>query len=155
MVFAVQSAVMELIDLVESLSRVKMEQEALRKEMEGTVLKFVAAIVLADGEYRDGERDFIALFVDSKALPGGEYRYLNEYAAKWAETSTQLPDFFHAAIRYDSANKTGIARAIVRNVQLIGNNVCASDGTCGTLERGIVQDYVVLLENAIEQSKFC
>jgi hypothetical protein len=78
---------------------------------------------------------------------------LNEYAAKWAETSTEVPNFFNAAARYDSSNKTEIAPAILRNIQLIGNNVCACDARCGALERGIVQRYVVLFESFVERAQ--
>jgi len=43
---------------------------------------------------------------------------------------------------------------MLRQIQLIGNNVCACDARCGAAERGMVQKYVVLLENFIEESKF-
>jgi len=152
--FAVQSAFLDLLELVESLGEEKAEREALRENAEKTILRFIAAIVLADGQYRDGEKALLALLVDWKAKPGGESRYLNEYAAKWAETSTQIPNFFTAAVRHDFFNKTEIALAMLRNIQLIGANVCACDARCGALERGMVRRYVLLLENHIDRAQF-
>jgi hypothetical protein len=135
-----------VLEIVETLSNEKEEQDALRSEAEKTILRFIAAIVLADGQYRSGEKGLVSFLVDWTAKEGGEARYLNEYAAKWSETSDEIPKFFEAAVRYDVANDTDAARTILRNIQLIGNNVCACDSRGGPKERAIVQRFLALLE---------
>ena len=150
-----QAAILDLFELAERLGDEGGGQDTLREDAEKTILRFIAAIILADGQDRDGEKTLVALLVDWKSKPGGEFRYLNEYAAKWAETSTQVPNFFNAAVRHDFSNKTEIARAMLRNIQLIGNNVCACDAKCGALERGMVRSYVSFLESFVERAQFC
>jgi hypothetical protein len=51
----------DLLELVETLSDGKAEQDALRDDVEKTILRFIAAIILADGLYRDGEKDLVSL----------------------------------------------------------------------------------------------
>lgn len=152
-VFAVQNAVLDLFESVEQLSDEEAEKETLRKNAEKTVLRFIAAIILADGKYRDGERALVAQLVDWTAKPGGEHRYLNEYAARWTETSTQIPRFFDAAVKFDIKRQTNIARAMLRNIQLIGNNVSACDGKCGETGRRMVRDYLRLLDEFHDSMK--
>ena len=149
-VFAVQSAALEIFGLTELVGSSEAERLSLRDEAEQTILRFIAAIVLADGEYRDDEKVFVSLMVNWKTKAGGEARYLNEYAAKWAETSMQIPQFFRSAVDYDCSHETCIAQALLREIQPIGNNVCACDARCGPLERGVVRDYIAFLENFAE-----
>ena len=127
-VFAVQSAVLELLELVEYISQNDNpeKQEELRQEVQKNVLMFIAAIVLTNRQYEPSRWPFLSILVDWRDLPGGEVRYLNEYATRWVEASKSTPHFFDAAVQYDSSHQTAIARAMLRQIQLIGNTVSAS-----------------------------
>jgi hypothetical protein len=153
-VFTVQSAFLELLELTEKVTHDENPetQEAFREEAQRMVLMFIAAIIVASREYKPTERSFIALLVDCQNKPGGEIRYLNEYAARWAEGSNRIPQFFAAAVQYDSVHGTNTARAMLCQIQLIGNNTCVSDGnSCGS-RRDIVKNHLALLEEFIAMS---
>lgn len=148
-VFAVQSAVLEMLESVEYITQndTPERKEELQQEVQKTVLMFIAAIVLANRQFEPSKWPFLSILVDWRDLPGGEVRYLNEYATRWVESSKSAPKFFDAAIQFDSYNHTGIARAMLRQIQLIGNTVSASDGNVSPAELGTVSDYIAFLEN--------
>jgi Tellurite resistance protein TerB. len=154
-VFAVQSAVLELLELIEGIAQdgEPAKREAFSQEAQKTVLMFIAAIVLSNREYTPTNPSFLSILVDCKDLPGGEVRYLNEYATRWVEASNQIPHFLEAAVQYDSIHKTGIARAMLRHIQTIGNHVCASDGKISGAERETVQQYLTFLEEFMNTSR--
>ena len=154
-VFAVQSAFLELLELIDRIAQGDQPEkpETLRHEAQKTILMFMAAIILSNREYNPTQRSFLSLLVDCQDMPGGEARYLNEYAVKWIEASKQIPQFFEAALQHDSQEKTEIARAMLRQIQLIGNNVCASDGNVCAAERAAVRSYLMFLENLLEERK--
>jgi uncharacterized tellurite resistance protein B-like protein len=120
--------------------------EALRAEAETTILRLIAAVMLADGEYDPGEQEFLRLLVDLRDTPGGEVSYLNEYAARWAETSMEIPRFYRAAVRRDAEEGTGIAWRLRCKIQLIGNYASISDGKFSASEFETVRRYVAFLE---------
>jgi hypothetical protein len=148
-VFAVQSAVLEMLESVEYITQndTPERKEELQQEVQKTVLMFIAAIVLANRQFEPSKWPFLSILVDWRDLPGGEVRYLNEYATRWVESSKSAPKFFDAAIQFDSNNHTSIARAMLRRIQLIGNTVSASDGNVSPAELGTVSDYIAFLEN--------
>ncbi len=151
-VVAVQSAFLELLELTGEITREDNpeKQESFREEAEKTILMFIAAIVLASREYRPEERSFLSLLVNWQDKPGGEARYLNEYATRWAETAKHVPQFFAAAVRHDLAHESNIARAMLCQIQFIGNNACVADGNASGARRDVVREYVVLLEDFLE-----
>src|ERR1022692_1935533 len=99
---AVQESVVNLLELVDKSARALSPQqiEVLHDETQTTVLMFIAAIVLADKKYEAGEQAFIRMLVDWSQKPGGEIRYLNEYAERWKTESLQVPRFFNAAVQH-------------------------------------------------------
>ena len=151
-VFAVQSAVLEVFEAIESYAKTDSpdKEQAFKDEAQKTVLMFIAAIILAGKNYNPAQRSFLSLLVNCEDLPGGEPRYLNEYATRWISASRIVPDFFEAAVRYDANHQTETARGILRQIQLIGNNACASDGCIRPSENQVVQDYVKFLDAKIE-----
>ncbi|MCU0784618.1 MAG: hypothetical protein MUF81_11370, partial [Verrucomicrobia bacterium] len=149
---AVQESVMNLLELVEQAARGQdaQEVEALCEEAQQTVLKMIAAIVLADKKYAAGEQAFLNVLVDWSKKPGGELRYLNEYAEGWKVASMQVPRFFQAAADHDTRQHTELARGIMREMQLIGNNTCVSDGHFESSEHEVVRNYILFLEEYLE-----
>jgi uncharacterized tellurite resistance protein B-like protein len=154
-VFAVQSAVLDLLDLIEFMTphAEPSTRETFGQEAQKTILMMIAAIIVANRGNTSTNSTFLSSLIDCRDLPGGEVRYLNEYAARWNEAANQIPHFFEAAVQYDSVHKTGIARSMLQHVQLIGNNACASDGKIAGAEHGIVQDYIIRLEQFLESGK--
>ena len=151
-VVVVQSAFVELLELTERVAQESClnKQESFREEAEKTILMFIAAIVLASREYKPEERSFLSLLVNWQDKPGGEARYLNEYATRWLETAEVVPQFFAATVRHDLVHETNIARAMLCQIQLIGNNAGVADGNeCGA-RRDVVRDYLMLLEEFLE-----
>jgi len=151
-VAVVQSAFLELLELTEEVAEHNSPEskEAFRDEAEKTILMFIAAIVLASREYTPEAHSFLSLLVNSQDKPGGETRYLNEYAARWQNAHNVVPQFFAAAVHHDSIHDTNIARAILCQIQLIGNNTCVADGNAYGAKRDLVRDYLVLLEDFLE-----
>ena len=147
-VFAVQTAILNLLELIEQAVRgaEKEEIEGLDEEAQKTVLMLIAAIVLSDHKYKPAEQAFLRVLVDWQDKLGGEASYLNEYATQWTDASVRVPGFFQAAVQHDARHQTGIARAMLREIQLIGNNVCISDGSFEAVEHETVKRYLVFLE---------
>jgi tellurite resistance protein len=145
---AVQESVKNLLELVEQATRGRSaeEIEGLKEEARKTVFMMIAAIVLADEKYADGERAFLNLLVDWSQKPGGEMRYLNEYAGAWKTACIQVPRFFQAGVDHDRRVHTELARGMIREMELIGNNTCVSDGQFEATEHEVVRKYMVLLE---------
>jgi hypothetical protein len=150
-VFAVQAAIENLLELIERAGRGFASEEIgqLGEEAQKTVLMLIAAIVLSDQKYKPGEQAFLRLLVDLRDKPGGEIRCLNEYAAEWGEASMKVPHFFEVAVRHDTRHETDIARAMLREIQLIGNNACISDGSFESVEHETVKGYLAFLEEFI------
>ncbi len=151
-VFVVQSAFLELLELTERVAQCDCpeKQESFREEAEKTILMFIAAIILGSREYRPAERSFLSLLVNWQDKPGGEARYLNEYATRWTETAKDIPQFFATAVRHDLLHRTAIARAMLCQIQLVGNNACVADGNACGARRDVVKEYLVLLEEYLE-----
>ena len=145
---AVQDNILNLLDLVEQASRSDAGEDsvALASEAHQTILQLIAAIVLSDGEYTVGEQAFIQALLDVSDKPGGEIAYLNEYAEAWKTTTLTVPRFFKAAVRHDARCHTKIARALLREIQLIGNNSSITDGKFGSCEHKVVHNYILFLE---------
>jgi hypothetical protein len=153
-VSAVQTAFLELLDLIGTAAEAEAPEKAqeLKDEAQRTVLMLIAAIILADGNYNSTQKSFLSLLVNCDDLPGGEARYLNEYATKWEEASKRTPDFFAVALSYDLNRSTGITRGILRQIQIIGNNACASDGNISSAESKLVLEYIAFLEDKLDAS---
>jgi len=151
-VIVVQSAFLELLELAEEVVKhdCSENQESFRAEVEKTMLMFIAAIVLASREYKPEEQSFLSLLVNWQDKPGGEARYLNQYAANWVNARKAVPRFFAAAVEHDLVDETSIARAMLCQIQLIGNNTCVADGNACGARRDVVRDYLVLLEDFLE-----
>jgi uncharacterized tellurite resistance protein B-like protein len=110
------------------------------------MLMLIAGVMLADGQYEEGEQEFIRLLVDARDKPGGEIAYLNDYAARWAKASMEVPGFYCAAVRRDSRDGTDIAWKMRCRIQLIGNYASIADGKFVASERETVRRYVAFLE---------
>jgi tellurite resistance protein len=151
-VFAVQSTFIELLELIEYLAKSDLpgKEDELKDEAQRTVLMFIAAIILAGRDYNPAQKSFISLLVNCEDLPGGEARYLNEYAVKWVEASKQIPAFFDVALRYDSSHHTDVTRSMLRQFQIIGNNACASGGNTSAAANQVVQSYIEFLEEKLD-----
>ena len=80
-VFAIQSAVLELLELVEYISKNDNPEtkEELQQEVQKKVLMFIAAIVLTNKQYDPSKWPFLSILVDWRDLPGGEVRYLEHF----------------------------------------------------------------------------
>jgi hypothetical protein len=151
-IFAVQAAVVELLELAALLEEGKESdlKESVLRDAEQTVLRFIAAIVVADGTLSSDEREFVTLLVNTKEKPGGDCSYLNEFAAEWDERSSRVPDFFERAVKHDIINKTTVARSMIREIQLIGNNICACDSRFGKREQSVVRNYISKLAEFVD-----
>jgi hypothetical protein len=151
-VAVVQSAFLELLELTEEVAGQNSpeSQETFRDEAEKTILMFVAAIVLASREYTPEAHSFLSVLVNWQDKPGGEARYLNEYAAKWENAHMVVPQFFTAAVQHDLVHETNIAHAMLCQIQLIGNNTCVADGNASGARRDVVKDYLALLEDFLD-----
>jgi tellurite resistance protein len=154
-VFAVQSAFVELLELTQKAAEgdSSEKQEILRSETQKTMLMFIAATVVANPDYSPAKQQFISLLIDCSEKPGGAVRYLNEYAAEWVAASRKVPQFFEAAINYDSSHGTEIARAMLQEIQRIGVNVYSSDERISMAERETVRLYLKFLEDASDVPK--
>jgi hypothetical protein len=152
LVAVVQSALLELLELTEKVAAQNSHEskETFRDEAEKTILMFMAAIVLASREYTPGAHSFLSLLVNWQDKPGGEARYLNEYAARWQVAHKVIPQFFAAAVQHDLVHNTNIGRAMLCQIQLIGNNTRAADRNAYGARRDVVRDYLVLLEDFCE-----
>jgi hypothetical protein len=146
---AAQTAFIDLLELAELAAEgdSSVESQALREEAQSTVLMLIAAVMLADGQYDEGEQEFIRLLVDSREKAGGEISYLNDYAARWMKASMEIPEFYCAAVRRDSRDGTDIAWKMRCRIQLIGNYASIADGKFVASERDTVRFYVAFLED--------
>jgi tellurite resistance protein len=146
---AAQAAFVDLLELAELAAEgdSSVESQALREEAQSTVLMLIAAVMLADGQYDEGEQEFIRLLVDSRDKAGGEVSYLNDYAARWTRASMEVPGFYCAAVRRDSRDGTDIAWKMRCRIQIIGNYASIADGKFVASERDTVRRYVAFLED--------
>lgn len=154
-VLAAQDAFMDLLDLVDLVSEYygPEERTALRQEAQKTVLMLIAAIVVLDGRYGAGKQAFVHALVDLRDKPGGDLRYLTEYAVVWTNSSERVPRFFHTAVSGDARNGTDVARKMLRRIQLIGNCANTCSGKFGTAEREMVTRYIGFLEDFIQAGR--
>jgi uncharacterized tellurite resistance protein B-like protein len=145
---AAQGAFEELLELAELGAQGEGPEgsAAFREEAQATVLMLIAAVILADGQYDPGEQEFIRLLGDVSDKPGGEARYLNDYASRWERASKEVPKFYRAAVQRDAKDATGIAWKMRCRIQLIGNYASISDGKFVPSEREMVSRYVAFLE---------
>jgi hypothetical protein len=142
-VFAVQTAIAELLDVAAELEpRNDSAEETFSDEAEQTVLRFIAAIIVADGRLSEGETEFISILINSSEKSGGAVRYLNEYASKWRESYPAAPKFFKAAIEQNTS-----AFRIIQLIQTVGANVCVCDNCYGKNERKVVEKYISFLND--------
>jgi hypothetical protein len=118
----------------------------LKGDVHRTVMMMIAAIVLADQKYAEGERAFVNLLVDWSGHPGGEMQCLREHAEAWNFASLKVPEFFTAAAEHDRRQHTKLAQAMMREIQLIGDNACISDGHFEATEHAVVKRYVAFLQ---------
>lgn len=139
------------MSLIERTSRdLKVDAtSAIRQEARDTVLMLVAAIVLADNTYHAGEKAFVALLVDCSKETTPEYTSLKEYAVRWAIARRQFPKFIQKAVAHDACHKTDTAHEMVRQLQLIGNYACVSDGHFDSREHELLQDYTAFLDERL------
>jgi hypothetical protein len=142
--WAVREAIMNLLELVESLVENDNyeEREVFQEEVKKTVSMFAAAIVAADGKYGPEERALISHLVGGSDAPDFELSDLNEQSEAWKSASQLVPKFFRRSVLME-----GVSRAILREIQFIGNNVCISDGDFHGEERILVSHYVAFLED--------
>ena len=147
-VFAVQAAVMALLEAVEQAARNEHPErvQELCSEAQKTALMLMAGIILSDGQYSSSEALFVNLLVNSSDKPGGDIGFLNEYAENWKRAAYEVPGFFKLGVDKDLENGTRHAPAMLRELQLIGNNTAITDGTLGSVQNDIVRDYVLRLE---------
>ena len=147
-VWAVREAYLNFLELVDSASQDSgtENRKSLREEAEQTVLMFVAAVILSDGQYEPREQEFFRLFTNITGGTAKELTYLNESAGKWAGAAARIPSFFHAALKHDAKNGTSLAQMMMGELQLIGNNASISDKRFRAAEIKMVNSYLSLLE---------
>ena len=150
-VFATQSAFLDLTELASTAANGLGGENLIeiRNDVEETMLAFIAAIICSDG-FESDEDVFLKLLLDWHGQKENNVRLVNEYATRWALISKRVPRFFEIAVQYDKIHHEEIARAMLRSIQLIGNNACVSDKKTARCERQIVREYVSLLEASIE-----
>lgn len=155
MVDAVQASVTNLLELVELAGRGRHADEVgeLKQEAQRTVLKMIAAIVMADQKYAEGEKAFVNLLVDWEKRRDGDVRYLTEHAEEWKRSFRLVPRFFEAAAEHDTRLHTDVARGMIREMQLIGDMACISDGHYEVTEHAVVRGYTDLLLEYLERRK--
>jgi len=149
---AVQQSVVTMLELVSESARRFGEEEvqSLSNELQKTVLMLIAAIVLADEKYEAGEEAFINLLVDWGQKPGGSARYVKEYAESWRAGSLTIPRFFQTAVVHDTQFSTDLAKAMIRELKLIGNSTCIVDGTFDPRENEVLTNYILFLEEYLK-----
>lgn len=145
---AVQDSVTGLLGMVDhaACGHPAEHMGRLKGEVHRTVMMMIAAIVLADEKYAEGERAFVNLLVDWSGHPGGEMQCLKDQAGAWKTASLEVPEFFTAAAEHDRRQHTELAQAMMREIQLIGDNACISDGHFEATEHAIVKRYIAFLQ---------
>ena len=121
--FATQLAFQELTELATMAARGTDRQNLveIHEEVQETILAFVAEIICSNG-FESGEDFFLKLLIDWHGQRENNVRLVNGYAARWALISKQVPRFFETAVQHDKIYQTELAKAILRSIQLIGNN---------------------------------
>lgn len=143
-VSAIQASVLNVFELLGEVT-VGNELEELKGEMHKTMLAMIAAIILSDGKYDVDEEAFLKLLVQWEE-PQTSAAFLRDYEAIWKSISFKAPKFFQAAVEHDGRCQTAIAQAILREVQLIGNNACVSNGQFASCEHKLINEYLTFLE---------
>jgi tellurite resistance protein len=152
--YAVQSAVLELFKPIERMAKANpsVKENDLKDDAQRTVLMFIAAIIAVDNNYAPGQKSFLSILVNTDNFPGGEPRYLKEYAARWEEASKRMPKFVDAAREHDAQNKTDFTRGILQQILTIGNISSASDGVASLARNQVVQRYIEFLDRKPQPS---
>ena len=152
--YAVQSSVLELFKPIERIARVNtsVKDSELKDDAQRTVLMFIAAIIAADNSYNTGQKSFLSVLVNTDNFPGGEPRYLKEYAARWEEASKRTPKFIEVAREHDAQNKSDMVRSMLLQIQMIGNTAATSDGAASSARNRVVLQYIEFLEKKPEPS---
>ena len=149
--FAIQTASDNLLETVDSVAKSTGGDSAtLSQEAQTTVRMFVAASALADSALNEGEETLVQMFIKWDRNAGDQSSFLRDYGNKWEAQREQVPAFFDSALKCDRENGTQNARAIMRELQLIGNNVSISDGQFAEAEQASVKGYIAFLENHLE-----
>jgi hypothetical protein len=146
----VRTAIVELLEIVELISIEPERRTYLREDAEQTILRLIAGIVLADGQFSSQEQDFLSVLINVEDKTGRQPRYLNEYAAKWNESRETVPEFFRVAREHDRSCQTKLTHSMVREIQLIGNNVAVCNFRTSKKGEAIVRQYVALLNEFLE-----
>ena len=107
----------------------------------------------AQGDGPEGSEALREEAQDWRGKPGGEIRYLNDYASRWESASMEVPRFYRAAVQRDAREGTGIAWRMRCRIQLIGNYASISDGKFVPSERETVARYVAFLEEFADGSR--
>lgn len=151
--FALQSSFHELLGLAEKAALNESDKERLKNEATETMCALIAAVVVADGNYSDGEDTLLTHIIEDREGRFSNMDFVREYASKWASASTEVPQFLKAAVQYDSANGTCTARSMLCAIQLVGNNASISDGNFS--ERPVVHNYIAHLEAFLDGRDLC
>jgi hypothetical protein len=151
-VFAITTAVSELLESVESLSLETNANATLRINAEQTILGFIAAVIVADRRFSHSEEELLSTLLSfSEKHAGSQARYLTGYAAKWHESRKVVPLFLRCARRHDQESGTDMVGLILRELQLIGNNVSiCSQGRSKQAER-LVREYIGFLRKEVDR----
>ncbi len=120
--------------------------DALIEEAREILLSVISAIVAADSRLDPNEQTFMDYLVDTSTSPRGMVGVIIDYATKWDRIKNQVPQFLQNAVAYDQRNHSGIAGDMMREIQLVCNNACVSDGTASKQESAIVREFIANLE---------
>ena len=149
----VKDAVANIIEYVEaaSASLPGSDVDEFRREVNETVLAFIAHLIAADGVYDPRERAFLKLLVDFSQEPNAELDYLRRYTERWRKLEQHVPEFFRAAVESDVKNKTETARGIMQEIQIIGNNCSVTDHHFADVEKKVIRRYLRFLDNHLDR----
>lgn len=144
--FAIQTARQNILEIVDSVAVNFGGGDDLRKEAENVLAMMISACVLADGNFGANEEKLISFAVPCLEGELDREKQLFNLAAGWEDASKKLPHFFVAAAEYNRAD----ARAILRELQLLGNNIAACDLRFTHHEQKFIQGYIAFLEHYLD-----
>ena len=152
---SVNGALANIGELVHHASEGRNAEEISQLEIEAreTVLNMIAAIILADKKYSEGEAAFVRLLMDGGQSPDVTMEILNNRAEAWLESCLHVPGFFQAVVEHDERLHTDLAHSMIREIQLIGEDVCICDGHYDASEHVVVQHYAGFLEQFLTERK--
>ena len=155
-VFAIQSATQDLIDLALSAAPAASpsEVEAIESEIHSTMLALMAAAILSHGPFSAGKQAFLQVILNRPNDSITTERVVNEYGSRWSSLSRQMPDFLKRAVVAELRTGGGTARAMLVLIQIIGNNAAIADGDFVPRENLLVRNYLAQLETHIDNLKY-